>query len=115
MEPSRQIEKQLERCGAYMYLVKPDGRRVGPFRALIEPLRYKNKMYLEGTHTPIGFNERGYYMYIGPASRGFEAREDQYLESGGIRYQIDRAEDVFFRGQVAYRWAILRNMTEAEA
>ncbi len=114
MEPSRQILRQLERCGGETYLVRSDGTRMGPFRALIQPLRYKNKMYLEGTQTPVGLNARGYYMYIGPADRELQASPDEWIESGGTRYEVSRAETVTFRGAPAYRWAILRNMTEAE-
>lgn len=114
MKPSQQIQMQLRRCGGDVYLVGDDGRKTGPFRALIQPLRYKNKMYLEGTQTPVGLNNRGYYMYIGPADRAISASDSLYLESGGVRYQIDRAEAVCFRGETVYRWAVLRNVTEAE-
>lgn len=113
MRPAQQIKRQLERCGGDVYLLGDGGRKDGPFRALIQPLRYKNKMYLEGTHTPIGLNARGYYMYIGPADREISPGNGEWLESGGVRYEIDRAESVSFRGEAVYRWAILRNITEA--
>lgn len=114
MRPAEQIRRQLEHCGGAVYLERDGGTRSGPFRALIQPLRYKNKMYLEGTQTPIGLNARGYYMYIGPAEQELRVSADEWLESGGVRYEVDRVESVSFRGEPVYRWAILRNRTEAE-
>lgn len=115
MGPSQQVKHELEQCGEMVCLGWEDGRRSPEYRALIQPLRYKNKMYLEGTQTPIGLNERGYYMYIGPADQEISARGGAFLLRGEERYQIDRAERVTFRGETVYYWAILRNYTEAEA
>ena len=41
--------------------------------AWIQPLRYKNKMYLSGTYLPDGYLDGGHFLYLGPA----EARLDQ--------------------------------------
>ncbi len=114
MNPSEQIRRELEKCGETVCLGWEDGRRGAQYRALIEPLRYKNKMYLEGTQTPIGLNARGYYLYIGPADQEVEAGDGIFLIRGSRRYEIDRAECVVYRGQTVYRWAVLRNYTEAE-
>ena len=38
-----------------------------PYRAFIQPLRYKNKMYLDGKHSEIGYIDTSYYLYLGPA------------------------------------------------
>ncbi|MDR1464916.1 MAG: hypothetical protein LBJ11_06425, partial [Oscillospiraceae bacterium] len=45
----------------------PDGWRSAGYGAFLQPLRYKNKMYLGGVNTRIGFNREGYYLYLGPA------------------------------------------------
>ena len=115
MKPAQNIKKELERCGGMVYRCRENGTRSGGFRALIQPLRYKNKMYLEGTHTPIGLNERGYYMYIGPAEQEIRAENGTFLLCGGIRYEVDRAERVDYAGEAVYYWAILRNETEGSS
>lgn len=114
MRPSQQIRQELERCGSLVFRCREDGWESTGYRALIQPLRYKNKMYLEGTHTPIGLNERGYYMYIGPAEQPVGASAGEWVRCGAARYEIDRVEHVDYAGEAVYYWAILRNETEAE-
>ncbi|MCR5151454.1 MAG: hypothetical protein K6B52_09565 [Clostridiales bacterium] len=77
--------------------------------ALVTPLRYKNKMYLSGTDTDIGFSGGGYYLYLAPP------QGDLTLETGEITvtcgeksYSVDRAERVYAGSSVYYCWAVLR-------
>ena len=83
--------------------------------AFISPLRYKNKMYLYGVNTEIGYNTEGYYLYIGPPS------PDITLGEGGSRiicdeeaYRIDRAEKVYLGNKVFYIWAVIRKTSEGD-
>ena len=83
------------------------------FRAMIQPLRYKNKMYLDGIYTEIGFNSQGHYLYIGPPEVDLTAVADgEYLSADTIKYQIDRAEKVYAGDKVFYIWAIIRTIVE---
>jgi len=95
------------------------------FKAFIQPLRYKNKMYLEGTPTEIGVMDSGYYLYIGPPEHSFEylyigppehsfehLAPGFYLESMGKRYVIDRFEKIYKGGRVFYIWAVLKDAEE---
>ena len=85
------------------------------YKAFIQPLRYKNKMYLDGVYTQIGFNSQGHYLYIGPPDPDLTACDDgAFLLSDGIKYQIDRAEKVYNGDRVFYIWAIIRTIVEAE-
>ena len=113
------LQALIERYGRSVSLSMEDGWHSPQFRALIQPLRYKNKMYLEGVHTPIGIHDPGYYLYIGPAAHdvtklGSMGEEVWLNASGGERYQIDRAERVYLGEEALYIWAILRSVTEAE-
>ncbi len=84
------------------------------FKALIQPLRYKNKMYLDGIYTEIGFNSQGHYLYIGPPSPDLTLASDKgYLVADSVSYQIDRAERVYNGDTVFYIWAIIRTIVEA--
>lgn len=103
-------------------LLRQHGRKVSlcdnngvikSFDALIQPLRYKNKMYLDGIYTEIGFNSQGHYLYIGPPDIDLtQASDSEFLKSDGISYQIDRAEKVYNAEKPFYIWAIIRTIVE---
>ena len=83
--------------------------------AIISPLRYKNKMYLDGVNTEIGFNSQGHYLYLGPPTPDLTAAADgDYVACSGEKYRIDRAEKVYRGSEVFYIWAIIRVIVETE-
>lgn len=110
----KQLAMLMDRYGRSVTLSTEDGWHSPRFKAFIQPLRYKNKMYLEGSHTPIGIHDPGYYLYIGPAAHDVtRLGEDARLSaSSGAQYQIDRAEQVYVGGDALYIWAILRSVTQ---
>ena len=87
-----------------------------PFYCFIQPLRYKNKMYLDGVNTSIGFNNEGHYLYIGPPEHDLTLITDSntWLKCHGQKYKIDRAEKVYIGSDVLYIWAIIRKIVEVE-
>ena len=92
-----------------------DGSKIESGKALIQPLRYKNKMYLDGVYTEIGFNSQGRYLYIGPPVPDLTlARDTATVSSGDTSYRIDRAERVYNGNEVFYIWAIIRTIVEGE-
>ena len=89
--------------------------KITDMRAFISPLRYKNKMYLYGVNTEIGYNPQGHYLYIGPPDPDLTVAEDgAYLTCGNEKYRIDRAEKVYKGDEVFYMWAIIRVIVELE-
>ena len=89
--------------------------KITNMRAFISPLRYKNKMYLYGVNTEIGYNPQGHYLYIGPPDPDLTVAEDgAYLTCGNEKYRIDRAEKVYKGDEVFYIWAIIRVIVELE-
>lgn len=52
------LQALIERYGRSVSLSMEDGWHSPQFRALIQPLRYKNKMYLEGVHTRLASTTR---------------------------------------------------------
>ena len=105
----------MDRFGRSMSLKNADGWHTETFRAFIQPLRYKNKMYLYGVNTTIGFNSQGHYLYIGPPDHDLTVLDDSvYMEADGVKYQIDRAEKVYAGDKLFYIWAIIRTIVEPE-
>ena len=83
------------------------------YHAFIQPLRYKNKLYLYGVNTEIGYNSQGHYLYIGPPEPDLSAWEDDAcLQCGGVKYRVDRAEGVYLGNRLLYVWAIIRSIVE---
>ena len=78
-------------------------------KAFVQPLRYKNKMYLDGTFTQIGYADQGYYLYIGPPGIGVTEMGpfDRLMFEGNL-YLVTRAERFFVQKEELYCWAILR-------
>lgn len=90
-----------------------DGGTTKTCKAFIQPLRYKNKMYLDGIYTEIGFNSQGHYLYIGPPKPDLTILSDSgYISADGTDYRIDRAERVYIGEEVFYIWAIIRTIVE---
>ena len=106
-----QIEKFFQKYGRSARFEEPDGWQSTPFRCFLQPLRYKNKMYLYGVNTQIGFNAQGHYLYIGPPDHDPTALSSHAsLRVGDQAYLIDRAEKVYCGEKLYYIWAIVRTV-----
>lgn len=105
----------FEGYGRPAAFVSKDGETLAEMKAFISPLRYKNKMYLYGVNTEIGYNSQGHYLYIGPPNPDLTAAQDgEYISCLGEKYRIDRAEKVYKGNEVFYIWAIIRVIVEID-
>ena len=50
------IRREFERFGRPLTIKFPDGTSSPVFNGFVQPLRYKNKMYLYGVNTEVGYN-----------------------------------------------------------
>jgi hypothetical protein len=113
MNEANDIRSIMERFGRQVRLCLPDGWESETFGALLQPLRYKNKMYLSGVNTRIGFNREGYYLYLGPPEHDLaQLSEGMWIQCGADKFTLDRAETVYFGAEPCYVWAIVRSMVE---
>lgn len=105
----------FEKYGRAASFSSKDGETIAEMKAFISPLRYKNKMYLYGVNTEIGYNSQGHYLYIGPPDPDLTAAEEGgYVSCLGEKYRIDRAEKVYKGDEVFYIWAIIRVIVEID-
>lgn len=96
-------------------LVSAQGEKIAETKAFISPLRYKNKMYLYGVNTEIGYNSQGHYLYIGPPEPDLTlAASDSYISATGKKFRVDRAEKVYKGDEPFYIWAVVREIVEIE-
>lgn len=105
----------FESYGRSAAFVSKEGKTLGEMKAFISPLRYKNKMYLYGVNTEIGYNSQGHYLYVGPPAPDLTLAQDgEYISCLGEKYRIDRAEKVYKGDEVFYIWAIIRVIVETD-
>ena len=75
-------------------------------RAFVEPLRYRNKIYIAGEYRTLGMKYSEKYLYIGipditlVENKTIVKRKDE-------KYLVKRVEKYYVKEQVAYTWAIL--------
>ena len=116
MDETREIKEIMERFGRQVRLCLPNGWCSENFGAFLQPLRYKNKMYLGGVNTRIGFNREGYYLYLGPPNHDLtRLGQDMWIQTvlnPDERYTVDRAEVVFMGEEPSHVWAIVRSIVE---
>lgn len=85
-------------------------------KAFVEPLRYKNKIYIGGRKHALGMFNSEKYLYIGkPGDRLVE--DVSVVECGEDKYIVKRQETYRVCGEAVYVWAVMtrhRELTEDE-
>ena len=79
------------------------------FDCVFQPLRYKNKIYLSGIPTELGYNSMRKYLIMTPLQVPFESLDGvtNYLQFESCKYRIDHYEKVYFKNEPLYYWAII--------
>lgn len=110
------VSKIMNRYGHTVYITGPFDWKSSSFKAFIQPLRYKTKLYMEGAHTPIGINHNDVYLYMGPAEHRLDKLNKLYRihDIDNNQYMIDRADRIIVNDTTVYIWAIIRKTTEGD-
>lgn len=102
----------INRTGREVTLTFPDGTK-GTGRCVIRPLRYRNKMYIEGVGTDLGREEDSYFEMFAPP--GFIPPGDlaDHLLADGHSgsYAFIRRDTVYKGDAPVYDWAVLIRRT----
>ncbi len=108
------INKIFNSYGNTVHISSADGWNSENYRAFIQPLRYKTKLYMQGDRTPIGINKNNVYLYIGPANHDLTKLDNscRIHDSENCKYIIDRAEKITVKNNTVYIWAVIRQTTE---
>ena len=79
------------------------------FHAFLQPLRYKNKLYLSGVPTELGYDGLKKYLLICPCGISLEHIDGiiHRLTFAGDSFGVDHWETVHGNGQPLYLWAII--------
>lgn len=76
-------------------------------KAIIQPLMYKNKMYLGGEALPAGYYDAGHYLMIAPCDSFIRDYRSTLITAGGVTYTVKRSERVRADNTDLYIWAVL--------
>lgn len=76
-------------------------------RAIIQPMLYKNKMYLGGDMPDAGWFDGGHYMMIAPADISITDYRHTVIDYMGSSFVIKRSEVVSADDTPLYIWAVL--------
>lgn len=74
--------------------------------AFVEPLRYKNKVYVGGEYHYLGFKRSEKYLYIGSPEIVPE-ENSSVIEMQNKKYIVKRCETYYVHDRPVYVWAIL--------
>ena len=75
-------------------------------RAFIQPLRYRNKIYVGGEYRNLGMEYSEKYLYVGIPDIPL-VENKTIIERKDEKYLVKRVERYYVKEQVAYTWAIL--------
>lgn len=75
-------------------------------RAFIEPLRYRNKIYIGGGYRTLGMKHSEKYLYVGIPDITL-VENKTIVKRKDNEYLVKRVERYYVGEQIAYTWAIL--------
>ena len=98
------VDREIGRYGSQV-TINQGGSEINT-RAFLEPLRYRNKIYIGGEYRKLGFLRREKYLYVGKSSHSLIENES-VIETQGNKYIVKRCETYFVKDTPVYEWAIL--------
>lgn len=99
------IEVLLKKYGRRVTVIFKSGEEITT-GAVVQPLLYKNKLYVELQPSEVGRVDDGCCRYIGPADVEFES--DDSVKTSDKTYTVQRFEKFYMGDKPLYSWAILR-------
>ena len=108
------IAKAAKLFGQSVKMILPTGGRYA-YKAFIQPVNYKNKVFIDNNALPTGEYGKDSLMYIGPCSHGGEKIcHRAIVEHKGERYVVNAASRFYFKDKVYYMWAVLTRISHKE-
>ena len=98
------VDREIGRYGSSV-TIDQGGDKIST-KAFLEPLRYRNKIYIGGEYRTLGFLRREKYLYVGKSVHRLVENES-VIETQGNKYIVKRCETYFVKDTPVYEWAIL--------
>ena len=106
MSAAARVRRAIRRAGVAAEIVS--GGKTVSAKCFIQPMRYKNKMYIDSQYTKLGIVDESCFLYLGPPEYPLSEGTDTAVKVGGVAYNCVKTETVLAGTQAAYTWAILR-------
>lgn len=89
--------------------IKKGNSTVKSFKGFLQPLRYKNKIYLRGVATELGYDSLKKYLLISPVDVDISDVDgtDLSLYFENKHLSVDHSEIVYFGKEPCYMWSIV--------
>lgn len=89
--------------------IRKGSKTLSEFNALLQPLRYKNKIYLRGVATELGYDSLKKYLLLSPADVDLSVIDgtEVSLYIGNMHLSIDHTETVYLGNEPYYNWSIV--------
>ena len=90
-------------------VISTDGENRVVFSAFLQPLRYKNKIYLSGVPTELGYDGVNKYLLLAPPEVDIDClkNKDYTIYFGTGRFSADHCEPVYLGKKKLYYWAVV--------
>lgn len=101
--------KLFDKYGLKMSYISATDRESYDFFAFLQPLRYKNKLYLSGVPTELGYDGLNKYLLICDPSIDLKSIDgiNHRLGFNGSYFGVDHHEIVYKMCRPLYMWAIV--------
>lgn len=100
------LENAINKWGS-TFKITQNGETIS-CKGFIQPLRYKNNMYLDGKSLDSGFFDGGHYLFISNGETGLKNHNLAFVEDKDSKYVVKRADIHRYKDQNLYTWAILK-------
>ena len=104
------INKQfLDKFGLDMTMIYYATGDETHFKAILQPLRYKNKLYLSHKPTELSYDTLQKYLLIADPDAPLDTIDDYAykLYMGDVYFKVDHCEKVYFGKTPYYFWAVI--------
>ena len=98
------VDREIGRYGSQITIAQ-QGTEIST-RAFVEPLRYRNKIYIGGEYHHLGALSREKYLYVGKTAHRLIPNKS-VIKAQGKQYIVKRCETYFVKDAPIYEWAIL--------
>lgn len=79
--------------------------------AIVSPLRYQNKLYVDGVKTLLGHDDKDSWLFIGEASTSLAFQKGDILHFSSESFWVKTVQVQEFEGSPFYCWAILDRLS----
>lgn len=100
------LENAINKWGS-TFKITQNGETIN-CKGFIQPLRYKNNMYLNGKSLDAGYFDGGHFLFISYGDIGLVNHKVAYFEDTTSKYVVKRADVHTYKDNTLYTWAILK-------